>query len=82
MPDVHRNPILGSDLTLDCVPPESIPVPEVFWAVRRPGGGFDPLNLDARVTMDIERKHLFHFERMTMTHGMLAKINLNSLMSL
>ncbi|PVD25037.1 hypothetical protein C0Q70_15534 [Pomacea canaliculata] len=56
MPDVHRNPILGSDLTLDCVPPESIPVPEVFWAVRRPGGGFDPLNLDARVTMDIEHR--------------------------
>ena len=47
---------LGRNLTLPCVPPESIPSAHVYWAVKRPYGGLDPYNYDKRVSMDHESK--------------------------
>ncbi|XP_025108153.1 neuroglian-like isoform X2 [Pomacea canaliculata] len=55
-PDTTVSPRLGQPLTLNCVPPESIPPPQVFWIAKKTGGGFDALNLDARVTMDHEHR--------------------------
>lgn len=52
--DTYLSPTPGQPLTLNCVPPESIPPPQVFWVLKKPNGGFDPINYDDRVTMDHE----------------------------
>ncbi|PVD25027.1 hypothetical protein C0Q70_15524 [Pomacea canaliculata] len=52
--DTTLTPRLGQPLTLNCVPPESIPPSQVFWVIKKTGGGFEAVNLDARVTMDHE----------------------------
>lgn len=52
---------LGSPLTLDCVPPESIPwPPSVHWMlVNNIDGSIEAVNYDARVTMDLEYRLRF-----------------------
>nr|KAG5699477.1 hypothetical protein BaRGS_020036 [Batillaria attramentaria] len=52
--DTRYYPDLGKPLTLNCVPPESVPPAQVFWVIKKPYGGFDAINYDARVTMDHE----------------------------
>lgn len=55
---VHR-PALGKHLTLECVPPDSVPPPDVVWIVDQQLGGFTVVNYDARVTMDREYRLRF-----------------------
>ncbi|XP_046562209.1 neuroglian-like isoform X1 [Haliotis rubra] len=57
--DVFVTPYLGESQTLNCVPPESIPPPEVYWVIKEQYGGFEPINFDARVTMDHESRLRF-----------------------
>ena len=52
--DISLYPTLGKPLTLNCVPPESVPPANVFWVIKKPYGGFDAVNYDARVSMDHE----------------------------
>ncbi|XP_046363410.2 neuroglian-like isoform X3 [Haliotis rufescens] len=54
--DVTFSPYLGESQTLNCVAPESIPPPEVYWVIKEQYGGFTPINFDARVTMDHESR--------------------------
>ena len=48
--------LLGKPLTLNCVPPESVPPANVYWVIKKRYGGFDAINYDARVSMDHECK--------------------------
>ncbi|XP_041379387.1 neuroglian-like [Gigantopelta aegis] len=57
--DITHRPKLGSHLTLECVAPESIPPPEVYWVIKDRYGGFNPVNFDGRVTMDHESRLRF-----------------------
>ncbi|RUS85660.1 hypothetical protein EGW08_006536 [Elysia chlorotica] len=50
---------LGRHLTLNCVPPDSVPQPQVTWIVDQRLGGFTPINYDSRVTMDREYRLRF-----------------------
>ena len=52
-------PMLGKPLTLNCVPPESVPPANVFWVIKKRYGGFDAVNYDARVSMDHECKFVY-----------------------
>ncbi|GFO23158.1 neuronal cell adhesion molecule, partial [Plakobranchus ocellatus] len=56
---VFHRPKLGSHLTLNCVPPNSVPQPQVVWIVEQRLGGFTVINYDARVTMDREYRLRF-----------------------
>ena len=55
-PLITHRPALGSHLTLNCVPPDSVPQPDVVWTVDQRLGGFMVINYNARVTMDRECK--------------------------
>ncbi|XP_067684754.1 neuroglian-like [Haliotis asinina] len=57
--DTTYTPYLGESLTLNCIPPESIPPPDVFWVIKEQHGSFTPVNFDARVTMDHEYRLRF-----------------------
>ncbi|KAK7102380.1 neuroglian-like isoform X2 [Littorina saxatilis] len=57
--DRTKYPQLGREMTLDCVPPESIPPANVYWIIKKPYGGFDAVNYDARVSMDHEYRLRF-----------------------
>ncbi|KAK7481945.1 hypothetical protein BaRGS_00026853, partial [Batillaria attramentaria] len=52
--DTRYYPQLGNPLTLNCVPPESVPPAQVFWVIKRLDGGLGVVNYDNRVTMDHE----------------------------
>ncbi|XP_076448295.1 neuroglian-like [Babylonia areolata] len=52
--DVTMRPLPGSPLTLNCMPPRSIPPSSVSWVIKLPWGGFEPVTYDARVSMDHE----------------------------
>ena len=54
--EIVHNAQLGKELTLGCVPPDSVPQPSVIWIVDQRLGGFSVINYDARVTMDRECK--------------------------
>ncbi|KAK7102376.1 neuroglian-like isoform X2 [Littorina saxatilis] len=58
-PRTHADAILGRNLTLNCVPPESVPPANVFWIIKQPYGGYDVVNYDARVSMDHENRLRF-----------------------
>ncbi|KAK0063263.1 neuroglian-like isoform X4, partial [Biomphalaria pfeifferi] len=50
----YHTPSLGRPYTLPCVPPESVPPPNVFWITKTAQGGFNVVNYDSRVSMDRE----------------------------
>ncbi|GFS23806.1 neural cell adhesion molecule L1-like protein [Elysia marginata] len=66
--EVTHRPELGKSLTLTCVPPDSIPQPQVVWIVDQRLGGFSVINYDARVTMD--REYRLRFANVIESDGM------------
>ena len=44
----------GLPVTLPCIVPVSYPPAEIKWVVRKGNGNLKPVNLDLRVTMDLE----------------------------
>ena len=57
--DIVHRPQLGDSLTLQCVAPESIPPPEVYWVIKDRYGGFTPVNFNERITMDLECEFIY-----------------------
>ena len=56
----YFGPFLGHPLTLQCDPPASYPVPQIFWAIKEANQVLTPVTLSDRVTMDHEgRKYVF-----------------------
>ncbi|XP_012943169.1 neuroglian isoform X3 [Aplysia californica] len=55
----NHYPRLGQPYMLNCVPPESVPPPAVFWVTKLKIGGMEVLNYDARVSMDREYRLRF-----------------------
>ena len=50
----HHFPPLGTPLTLVCVPPRSLPAPEVSWVIMDDETGVHMVNLTDRVMIDPE----------------------------
>lgn len=44
----------GLSLTLNCVPPESVPKADVSWILKEPDGQWTTINYDSRISMDFE----------------------------
>jgi hypothetical protein len=57
-PDTHYRPHLGESLVLNCVPPTSVPKPEILWVLRTHEGNFEDINLNNRLSMDLEGLYL------------------------
>ncbi|XP_061175831.1 neuroglian-like [Saccostrea echinata] len=51
---VTHRPQLGESVTLNCVPPTSIPPADVVWVLRAADGRIEPINYDNRISMDLE----------------------------
>ena len=49
---INHYPNLGDSVTLRCVPPQSLPEPDVYWATYRENEGLTPIYLTDRVSID------------------------------
>ena len=47
----------GESLTLDCVPPDSRPPADIYWAFKDKDGSIQPVDMDNRITQDLEGKY-------------------------
>ncbi|XP_056000705.1 neuronal cell adhesion molecule-like isoform X2 [Ostrea edulis] len=56
---VTYRPFLGDSLTLNCIPPVSVPKPFIEWVLRTPEGGFEPINYNGRISLDLEGRLRF-----------------------
>ena len=50
---------LGHHVKLNCIEPSSFPDAVMFWVLKYPDGGFDAIDYNDRVTMDLEGKKDF-----------------------
>ncbi|XP_062588505.1 neuroglian-like [Saccostrea cucullata] len=64
------SPHLGESLTLNCVPPLSVPRAEVEWILTSSDGSVEPVTYDNRVTKDYEgRLHITNVQQEDYQNG-------------